>query len=261
MGREKTYALITGGSSGIGLALAHEFAKKGHHIAIVSLPNTGQEEAIFSIQSIYGCQVKSLELNLIENGAVEKIKDWIIKENIQVQALVNNAGMGYVGSFKELDSSFTQMLIDINIKSTVLLTQALIPELKKNKCSYVLNISSAGGFYSMPFKSIYAASKRFVLDFSLALREELKDDNISVTAVCPAGVITNIEQRERIKDAGWLARESALKPEQVANAAVKAMFKEKGYVVPGFLANLMSKARFLTPKFLQRKLIAKNFKK
>ncbi len=261
MGRENTYALITGGSSGIGLALAHELARREHNIAIVSLANSGQEEAIKSLENVHGCQVKSLEINLIENDAIERIKDWVTKENIQIQALVNNAGMGYAGAFDALETDFLITLLDLNIKATTLLTHALLPELKKNKQSYILNMSSAGGFYSMPYKSVYAASKRYVLDFSLALKEELAEYSVGVTAVCPAGVITNSKQRERIKDAGWLARKSALEPEQVASQSVKAMLREKSYIVPGFIASLMAKARFLTPKFIQRKLIAKNFRK
>lgn len=261
MDKERTYALITGGSAGIGLALCHEFALRDHNIAIVALPDSGQKEAIQELENKHNVKVKSLEINLIEDGAIEKVIQWLENENIHIQALVNNAGMGYAGRFEKLSSDFISNLIGINIKVTTLLTHALIPELKKNKRSFILNLSSAAAFYSMPFKSVYAASKKYVLDYSLSLHEETKEDGLFITAVCPAGVITNKAQRERIKDAGWLARKSALEPEQVAKESIQAMLANKRYIVPGKLARIMAAARFVVPSALQRRLIAKNFRK
>jgi len=182
---KRTYALITGGSSGIGLALAHEFASRGHDIALVSLANTGQENAITDLTKLYNVNVKSLEINLLDKDAIHNVVRWVKVENMTIQALVNNAGMGYAGKFEDLNEGFISTLLDLNIKVTTLLTHALIPELKQHTKSYILNLSSAAAFYSMPYKSIYAGSKRFVLDFSMALNEELKSHNIGVTAVCP----------------------------------------------------------------------------
>ncbi len=258
---ENTYALITGGSSGIGKALALELASRGHHIAIVALPNSGQKETIEEITSLHKVTVKSKELNILDEGSINSIMDWIIEEELNIQVLVNNAGVGYAESFNELKPQFINSLLDLNIKTTVLLTHALLPELKKHSKSFVLNLSSAAAFYSMPYKSIYAASKRFVLDFSTSLREELTNDNVSVTAVCPAGVITSTEIRERISQSGIVAQKSALEPDQVAKEAIIGMLKRKAYVVPGRLARIMSYARFVVPPRFQRKMIAKSFRK
>lgn len=256
-----SYALITGGSSGIGKCIAMEMAKIGYNIAIVALPNSGQENAIKVLRESYSVIVKSLEINMTEDGAISQISEWLETEKIQLQVLVNNAGMGYAQEFSTLKTGFISTLLDLNIKATTLLTHSILPQLIKHKQSYILNLSSAAAFYSMPYKSIYAASKGYVLSFSTSLREELKPYNVNVTAVCPAGVITSEEIRGRINEAGFMARRSALEPEEVAEQAVKALFKNKASLVPGKLATVMSWARFIVPSALQRKLIAKNFKK
>ncbi len=256
-----TYALVTGGSSGIGKAISLELAKRGHHIACVALPNSGQEELRNDLSKLGNIQLKSLELNLNSETAVAEIVNWINQEDLNIQVLVNNAGMGYASSYSELDSSFISMLLNLNIKTTALLTNALIPHLKKHDKAFILNLASAAAFYSMPYKSIYAASKRFVLDFSTSLREELRSINIGVTAVCPAGVITSEEVRKRIESAAGIAKRSALTPEEVAEKAVKAMLKRKAYIVPGKLARLMSWGRFVVPPFKQRKMIARKFER
>ena len=256
-----TYALITGGSSGIGKALAIELASRGYDIAIVALPNTGQEQVRQEIKSAYNVKFKSLELNILEKGAISQISAWVISEQMNLQILVNNAGIGYAAEFDTLEGSFISTVIDLNIKATTLLSHAMIPFLKKRRQSYILNLSSAAAFYSMPYKSVYAASKRYVLDFSSALREELSSFNIGVTAVCPAGVITSPEIKERIKAAGYMARISALEPSQVAKESVNAMIQRKAKVIPGKMAKLISCVRFIIPPRIQRKIIAKNFKK
>lgn len=257
----KTYALITGGSSGIGRSLAMELASRGYNIAIVALPNTGQKEVNRDIKAAFNVCVKSLEINMLEKDAISVISDWIESEKMNLQVLVNNAGIGYAAKFDTLEDSFISTVIDLNIKSTTLLSHAMIPFLKKQSHSYILNLSSAAAFYSMPYKSVYAASKRYVLDFSTSLREELSSFNIGVTAVCPAGVITSEEIRERIKATGYVLRMAALEPSQVAKESIDAMLKKKAKIVPGKLAKMISWTRFIIPQRLQRKIIAKNFKK
>ena len=256
-----TYALITGGNSGIGKAIALELASRNHNIAIVSLPNSGQEKTIAEIESTHKVKVKSLEINILDEGAIDRIVNWVRTESMQIQVLVNNAGMGYASHFETLEDSFICNLLDLNVKATTLLSHSMIPFLKANKKSYILNLSSAAAFYSMPYKAVYAASKRYVLDFSTSLREELSSDGIGVTAVCPAGVITSDEIRKRIDAAGFVARKSALEPTQVASEAIKAMLNKKAKVVPGKIATIISWVRFIIPSGIQRKLIAKNFKK
>jgi len=256
-----TYALITGGSSGIGKSLAMELASRGYDIAIIALPNTGQKEVREEIKSAYNVNFKSLELNILEKGAISQISSWVMSEQMNLKILVNNAGIGYAAEFDSLEGSFISTVLDLNIKATTLLSHAMIPFLKKQRQSYILNLASAAAFYSMPYKSIYAASKRYVLDFSSAIREELSSFNIGVTAVCPAGVITSEEIRKRIKAAGCIARISALEPSQVAKESIDAMIQRKTKVIPGKIAKLISWTRFIIPPGVQRKIIAKNFRK
>ncbi|MFK7756191.1 MAG: SDR family NAD(P)-dependent oxidoreductase [Flavobacteriales bacterium] len=256
-----TYALITGGGTGIGQAVAKELAGLGYNLALVALPDSGLSKTKNQLEKEYSVAVNYLEIDLTETEAQTRIVDWISEEGYSIQVLVNNAGMGFAKSFQALSSRFINALLAVNVSSTTLLTHALLPHLLKHPKAYILNISSAAAFYSMPYKSVYAASKRYVMDFSMALREELKEHNVHVTAVCPAGVITSSEIRERINKSGLIARKSALEPEQVAREAVKALLKNKAYVVPGRLARMISNARYFVPASWQRVAISRSFKK
>jgi len=254
------YALITGASQGIGLALATEFAKDGYNLLLVALPHTNLSTEAGNIKLKHKVDVRIKEIDLLALDSAIDVRDWINGLELRLTVLVNNAGIGYAGEFRELNSTFISNLIDLNIKVTTLLTHALIPILAKEHQSYILNMSSAAAFYSMPYKSVYAASKKYVKDFSLALKEELKPLNISVTAVCPAGVITTAEIRQRIDKAGFLAKKSALEAKDVARLGKKALMNKRNYIVPGKIAGMMALSRYLIPKRLQRKIIARNFR-
>jgi uncharacterized protein len=124
------------------------------------------------------------------------------------------------------------MLI-LNIRTTTLLTQAFLPELQKSPKAYILNLGSMAAFTPLPGKSIYSASKAYILYFSKALQLELQHTGISVSCVVPMGVPTNKQVIERIRHASWFGRHFTMTPEQVAFQSINGMLKGRSIIFPG----------------------------
>lgn len=230
---QDTFALVTGSSSGIGRAIAEELAKLGYHLLLVALPGGELEEAAKSIRDATGFRVDTFEADLCQEGADHQVVQWVRSLGVPVSVLVNNAGRGYVGAYTGFDHPFFQDLLRLNIMNLVGITTLMIPELRRNQTAYILNLGSMASFFPLPYKTVYAASKVFVLAYSVALREELKEAGISVTVVCPGAVTTNDKVRERIEAAGLLGRITALSPGYVARKSVRGMLRKKRMVLPG----------------------------
>lgn len=230
---KEQYALITGASNGIGKAIAECCAKRQMNLVLVSLPGENLEELSYSIASKNSVKVIFLELDLTEPHATDVLVGWCKEMNVEINILVNNAGIGYQGNFSDFDASFYKDLITLNVVALTMLTRELLPDLKLRKNAHILNVSSFGGFYPMPFKSVYAASKSYVTTFSEALHEELKNTSVSVTTLCPAGVDSFDDSSRRIEKIGWVAKLGRLKPSEVAETAVNGMLKRRRRIIPG----------------------------
>jgi uncharacterized protein len=227
------YALITGASSGIGKAIAECCARRQMNLILVALPGEKLEELSNSIANIHRVKVLFLELDLTEPQATDELIRWCEKMGVKINVLVNNAGMGYQGNFSDFDATFYKNLIALNVVALTMLTREFLPGLKLQKKAHILNVSSIGGFYPMPFKAVYAASKSYVTTFSEALHEELKNTSVSVSTLCPAGVDSYDDSTERINKIGWIAKLGRLKPSQVAEAAVDGMLNQRRRIIPG----------------------------
>ena len=185
---KEQYTLITGASIGIGKAIAECCAKRRMNLVLVALPGENLEELSYLIASKYHVKVVFLELDLTDPHAADVVFKWCKENDVRINILVNNAGVGYQGNFSDFDASFYRNLLTLNVIALTMLTREFLPELKLRKNAHILNVSSFGGFYPMPFKSVYAASKSYVTTFSEALHEELKNTSVTVTTLCPAGV-------------------------------------------------------------------------
>ena len=146
------YALVTGASMGIGRALSIEAAKRGYNLALVALPDSNLGKLADYIRKHYNVTVLFLEIDLTTSQAPMRIFNWIRNKDITLQILINNAGLGHLGPFTDYTYEFYQQLIRLNIESVVLLSRLFIPELRKNKESYILNLGSIASFYPIPYK-------------------------------------------------------------------------------------------------------------
>jgi short-subunit dehydrogenase len=235
MDTEPAYTLITGGSRGIGKALAREFARRGMHLLLVARTAAGLDAASREITKEFAVRVHTLQADLSEPGSARKVVDWCKKEGYRVNILVNNAGIAGTVRFENASPEYFNNILQVNTASLVMLTRLLLPELRTHPEAFVLNVGSLAGYFSIPYKSIYAASKAFVKDFSLALCQELKDGPVRVTVVNPNGIPTNADIDKRIDTHSRLVRRFFIThAEKIARISVNKMLKGKAVVVPGF---------------------------
>jgi short-subunit dehydrogenase len=229
------YTLITGGSMGIGKALANECARRGMNLLLVALPGPELEETAIEIREEFSVKVDTLGIDLTASPSPGKVLEWCEENNYTIDILMNNAGIAGSVIFEESSIEYSDERILLNIRALVILSRLFIPMLKQNKRAYILNTGSFSAYQPLAYKSVYAASKSFVHLFSLALNEELKDTTISVTVINPNGVRTNAGTYDRIKSHGKLVQKTLiLDADKISQIAVEGMLKGKRIIVPGF---------------------------
>lgn len=229
------YALITGASKGIGKALAKELAAKGYDLLLVARSAGLLSELKSKLKKETGREVHTLDLDLSEPQADLKVFEWCEKNHFSISVLVNNAGYGLWGNFEELSLEEQNNMMQLNMLFLVNLTYRLIPRLKKEKSSFILNVGSTAAYQSVPTLSLYAATKAFVVNFSRGLRHELKKSSISVTCLSPGGTKTGFVERSRMHHMEKTAEKLSMTPEAVAKVAIAGLFKKKAEIIPGFI--------------------------
>ena len=186
---KKKIAIITGASSGLGSDFARELDRQSlDEIWLIAR----REDRLLELASTLKNKAVVISLDLARESSLKKLGQKILREKPDIRYLVNNAGFGSTGSVYELDSDFQIKMIDLNVRALTAITLIAIPWLSKN--SSVIQIASSAGFAPMANFAVYAATKSFVLNFTLALSEELKDRGILVNAVCPGPVKTEFFQ-------------------------------------------------------------------
>ena len=189
---KKPFAIVTGASRGIGIALADEMARRGHDLIILSLPGEKLPEVALRMETTFGVEVIPYELDFTDREQIFAFHTWLQKEGFAVNTLINNAGFGLHGPFKESDLKSNYVMMSVNMIALHTLTQLMLPILQQHPDNYILNMGSAAGFMdAVPFKATYSASKAFVKNFSLGLNRELRGTGTRVSCVCPGAVISN----------------------------------------------------------------------
>lgn len=251
------YALITGASKGIGKAIATELASRGVDLLLVARDVSALEELSTTLKKTYQIDVQFLGIDLSQPNAVHTLNTWIETNLYRINILVNNAGYGLSGPFTDYTLEEHTAMMQVNMQVPVVLTGTLLPQLKANQPSYILNIVSSAAYQSVPGLTTYAASKSFLLSFSRGLRYELRNKGVSVTAVSPGSTDTGFATRAKVGAKGLKAAEKVnMTPEAVARIAVKAMYSRKAEVITGFINQLGAFLVWLFPKKLAEKTAA-----
>jgi len=255
------YAIITGASQGLGKFIAFEFAKKGLNLVLISYPNSGQDRVANFIKSYFKVNVFSLEFDLCNFDNYSSISKFINQNKLHIKYLVNNAGVLSRGLFEDLNQSYIRNQIQVNVLAPTFLIKFLLNNLKRNSPSGILNISSMAGFFALPKKQVYGATKSYLLSFSESLRKELKQYDISVSTVCPGGLNTTTRLCYQNKKVNWLMRNSVLNPENAARISVEQFFKGKNVIVPGFVNKCLMIIDEIIPASVKEKLMMSEMKK
>jgi hypothetical protein len=252
----KEYALITGASKGIGKSIAQLMAQSGYNLLLVARSASELKQLSESISSSDNVEVLYLSIDLSTNGAAQQVRDWCKSLSVPLAVLINNAGYGLWGRFEELDLTAQLNMLKLNMDTVVELTYYLLPLLKEQPQSYILNVSSTAAYQAVPTLSLYSASKSFILSFSRALRYELKSTSVSVSCICPGPTDTEFTKRAGMDALADLAEKFNMSPRLVAEAGIKGLFKKKAEIIPGFLNRLTSFAARHAPKYLIERISA-----
>lgn len=250
-----SYALITGASKGIGKAIAENLAKKNINVLLVARSENILKELAKELTDTYKIEAHYLAIDLALNTAPTYIFNWVNDNKYHVDILVNNAGYGLSGPFLKYSFQEHFSMMQVNMTAPVELISLLLPNLKLQPAAYILNIASSAAYQAVPGLSLYAASKSFVLSFSRGLKYELRNTNVSVTAICPGATDTDFPNRADVttEKAKKLAAQFNMQPSEVAALAVDAMFAKKAEVVTGFVNKLNLFLTWLLPKWILEK--------
>lgn len=249
----KRYTVITGASQGLGKALAEHSAKTGRNLILISLP----QEELQSLQQrlilLYEVDVIVFELDLT---CSEELNDLCVKLiKYSIDTLINNAGIGGTKPFLEASLNYIDNIVLLNMRSVVLLTHQLLPQLKQQQNAYILNISSLAAFVPMPYKTVYPASKAFIYSFSRGLNSELQKTGVHVAVAHPGGMATNDEVAKRINSHRGLVRLSILSPEKTAEICLEKLMKKESIIIPGKINRISSILQRILPVNFQLSLI------
>ncbi len=247
------YTLITGGSCGIGLALANQFASHGHNLILVSRTKETLEETAKQLKKTYSVNIVTIAEDLSGTNSAINVFNECQKQKLEVEILVNNAGFGNYGFFASTNTETDLALIAVNITSLTHLTKLFLPGMIKNKSGRILNVGSMAAFFPGPFMDTYFASKTYVLSFSEGLHEEVRKLGVTVSCLCPGPTESNFGKRANYKFQAH--NKIKMTAEKVAEITYKKMMKGKTLIIPGWRNNLLYHAVKIVPRGLRPRMV------
>ena len=243
------YALVTGGSKGIGYAIAAALARRNYNLILVARDSNALAAAKSKLEASYPIHVEILSYDLSLEESAGVIAQWCIDRDIKIKMLCNAGGLGGEKDFLSLPLDTLRHMVNLNLESSMAMTLMLLPLLEKNAPSYILNVSSLAGFAPIPSKNMYSATKAAVIYFSYALRYQLKKKNISVSCLAPGPVFTKASIKEVTeKKMGWFGKQMAVPPEEVGEIAAKKTLEKKLIIIPGTLAKISAAIIRILPR-------------
>ena len=246
------YALITGASSGIGLALAEALARNGQALILVARQRDALESIACELSQRFGVDVLFRICDLAEPLQLSGLLHELEQSGRQIELLVNNAGFGSSGAFIDQPWSQEQEMIELNVLALARLCHAIGGQMARNGGGQILNVASVVGFMPGPWMSNYYATKAYVLHFSEALRNELKPRGVKVSVLCPGPTRTAFFRTANVRLGRLEGSKLMMSPEELAQMAVRALRKNKAIIVPGWRNRLMTLSPRLAPRWLVR---------
>lgn len=258
--KNKRYTLITGASAGLGREFAIQCAALNMNLILMALPNENTEKLAETLAHTYGVSVVWYEIDMTNSQLLRETIHFI-KDNYQINFLINNAGIG--GTVLITESSFeaTDRILEVNIRSMVLLTQTLLPVLLQQPQSYILNISSMAAFTPIAYKTVYPASKAFISSFSLGLKEELADTQVSVSVLYPGPMMTNSGVSARIISQGMKGKMGLLPTTEIVRMALQKTMSKKALIIPGLINRINHVLMGILPIEMKLRIVSRAVRK
>jgi short-subunit dehydrogenase len=250
------WALVTGASSGIGRELARLLAAEGWGLVLTARRELLLRELEAELGQTNGTTIRCFATDLAKPGSVAPLVSFVEREGIDIELLVNNAGVGAFGRTDGIPSDDQAELVDLNCRALVELTTRLLPGMISRKSGGVLNVGSVAGFLPGPYMASYFASKAFVLSFSLALAEELEGTGVTVTCLSPGPTPTEFGSRKTLRGRKG-SSPFPVPVERVAREGLEGWKKGRRIVVPGRRMRLIALVASILPRRWSARLIAR----
>src|SRR5438128_5986411 len=229
------WAIITGASTGIGKALAFEFAAGGFNVLLIARNRAALAEVAAECSDKYRVETEVVLADLSRTDSIETLITSLASKPRHFEVLVNNAGFGIHGDFASTDIQQNIQLLNVQLTAALRLMKAVLPGMTGRRSGRILNVASVYSFSPVPFQSVYAACKAFLLSFSSAVHNELKGTGITVTVFCPGVTQTEFRTRAGI---GQKRTSAGMTAEEAARVAYAETRRGKHIVVPGLVNRL-----------------------
>jgi uncharacterized protein len=248
-------ALITGATSGIGLALAEELARRKYDLVIAARRAEELGVVAVDLSERHSIGVEKVALDLSEPDAADRLAGQLRLDDRPIDVLVNNAGFAQYGPFVETDAEAELRMLYLNIFTVTRLTKLLLPSMVARGSGRVLNVASTAAFMPGPLMAVYYASKAYVLSFSEALAEEARGSGVTVTALCPGPTRTGFQARAEMEESKLVKNRSIMDAAAVAHAGIEGALRGRSLVIPGATNKLQTLVPRLLPRFLVPRLV------
>jgi uncharacterized protein len=249
-------ALVTGASSGIGLALSGILAKNGHDVVLVARTTSKLQEVGEELQKS-GIRAHVITADLSRPNAAVDIVAELKRRNAEIEILVNNAGSGLAGPFVDNDLQRELDMIQVNIVALTQLTKLLLRPMVARKRGRILNVASTAAFQPGPLMAVYYATKAYVLSFSEAIAEELRDSGVTVTALCPGPTQTGFAEIANMTLTRLFTMMRPMSSAAVARAGYRGMMSGKRIVIPGAKNKMLVQSLRVSPRRTVTTLVRK----
>lgn len=246
-------ALVTGASSGIGTAFATALAERGYNLVLVARSENKLKQLAADLQSTHNISAEAIPQDLTVPNAAATLFNHVTAKEIHIDLLINNAGFGDYGLFAESSLDKQLAMIQLNITALTALTHLFLSPMRETGAGGIINLASIAAFQPLPYMSIYAATKAFVLNFSEAIWAENREAGVTVTCVCPGPTETEFFKVANFPDSAVESvQQNYTSPEAVVKVSLQAFDRQQANVVTGGLPNQVI---VNIPRFLPRETL------
>jgi short-subunit dehydrogenase len=257
----KHQVCITGATGGLGKAFAKECADRGWDLYLTDLSQEKLALLADGLTRQRDIQVLYDACNLTDPEARNEFWKRAQGLGLKFDMLINVAGLDFEGAFMDRSQDEVSTIIRVNIEATVSMTRKMIESGSGNESLYIINVSSLASFYPMPLKAVYAASKRFLLDFSRAMRQELHSEGVRILALCPAGLPTKPDTINSIESQGWMGQVTTMQTGMVAARTINRVLANQSVYIPGWINQVLRSVSVILPPDFVAWVIRKRWEK
>jgi uncharacterized protein len=252
-----TTALITGASNGIGLELAKIHAAKGGNLVLVARNKAKLDELKQELENQYKISVYTIGKDLSATDAALEVYNETTQQNIKIDYLINNAGIGTFGMFAEEDWNKELQMINLNITTLTQFTHLYLKDMLVRKAGKIMNVASTAAFQSGPTMAVYYATKAYVLHFSEAVNNEVKDSGVTITAFCPGATESGFQAAAAMEESALVKGKKLPTSKEVAEYGYTVMLKGKTVAIHGVMNYIMANAIRFVPRSVAVTIVRK----